>query len=337
MKFTKLDYCQYLLSSPINYTVTNLADHLDGISHDRINRYLRGEKLTPRLLWDNLKALVQTSEDAYLLFDDTVLDKQYSSAIELTRRQYSGNAHRVIRGIGLISCVYVNAQTGQFWVIDYRLYDPEGDGHSKLEHVAEMLKGVVHSKQLPFSTVLMDSWYAAQKLLAQIDALGKIYYCPLKCNRRVDDSGGTQPYQRIDELVWSFEELTHGKLIKVRGFPRDKKVKLFRVTVSTNRTDFVVTNDLTQDSTDVTQEVCGVRWKIEEFHRELKQLTGVEACQCRKARIQRNHIACALLVWSRLKAMAYQTGRTVYQIKHGLLSDYLMAQLKHPAVQMTLA
>jgi hypothetical protein len=34
---------------------------------------------------------------------------------------------------------------------------------------------------------------------------------------------------------------------------------------------------------------------IEEFHRELKQLTGVEACQCRKARIQRNHFACALL------------------------------------------
>jgi hypothetical protein len=48
MRFTKLDYCQYLLSSPINYTVKNLADHLDGVSHDRINRYLRGEKLTPR-------------------------------------------------------------------------------------------------------------------------------------------------------------------------------------------------------------------------------------------------------------------------------------------------
>ena len=46
MSFTKLDYRQYLLSSPINYTVTNLADPLAGISHDRINRYLRGEKLT---------------------------------------------------------------------------------------------------------------------------------------------------------------------------------------------------------------------------------------------------------------------------------------------------
>jgi hypothetical protein len=59
-----------------------------------------------------------------------------------------------------------------------------------------------------------------------------------------------------------------------------------------------------------------------EFHRELKQLTGLEACQCRKARIQRNHIAWALLVWTRLKAITYQSGKTIYQIKHGMLSDY---------------
>jgi len=337
MSFTKLDYCQYLLSSPVNYTVTNLAAHLQEISHDRINRYLRGEKLTPRLLWDNVEPLLQTSENAYVLFDDTVLDKRYSESIELVRRQYSGNEHRVIRGIGLISCVYVNGETGQFWVIDYRLYDPDGDGQSKLDHVAAMLNGAAYSKQLPFTTVLMDSWYATQKIMAQIDQLKKLYYCPIKTNRRVDDSGGTAPYVRVDELVWSDEELQQGKLIKIRGFPKDHKVKLFRVTVSTSRTEFVATNDLSQADTDAVQDACGVRWKIEEFHRELKQLTGVEACQCRKARIQRNHIACALLVWSRLKTIAYQSGRTIYQIKHGMLSDYLIEQLKRPSVQMSLA
>ena len=337
MKFTKLDYCQYLLSSPINYTVTNLANHLDGVSHDRINRYLRGEKLTPRLLWDNIALLMQPLENTYVLFDDTVLDKRYSGAIELARRQYSGNEHRVIRGIGLISCVYVNGETGQFWVIDYRLYDPDGDGQSKLDHVAEMLNSVVYSKQLPFKTVLMDSWYATKKLMAQIDHLQKVYYCQLKTNRRVDDSGGTASYQRVNELVWSVQELQQGKPIKIRGFPASKKVKLFRVTVSTNRTDFVVTNDNAQATTDAVQDVCGIRWKIEEFHREIKQLTGVEACQCRKARIQRNHIACALLVWNRLKMIAYQTGKTVYQIKHDMFSNYLIEQLKYPSVQMSLA
>ncbi len=130
--------------------------------------------------------------------------------------------------------MYVNGETGQFWVIDYRLYDPDGDGQSKLDHVRAMLKGVVYSKHLAFTTVLMDSWYATQSLMAQIDQLEKVYYCPLKVNRRVDDSGGRQPYQRIDELVWSVEKLGQGKLIKIRGFPKDKKVKLLGVTVSTN-------------------------------------------------------------------------------------------------------
>jgi len=114
-------------------------------------------------------------------------------------------------------------------------------------------------------------------------------------------------------------------------------VRLFRVVVSTRRTDWVVTNDPTQDSTEATQEACGFRWKIEQLHREGKQVTGLERCQCRKARIQRNHIGCAFLVWVRLKELAVQTGRTIYQLKHGLLDDYLIQQLKNPSLKMVLA
>jgi len=138
-------------------------------------------------------------------------------------------------------------------------------------------------------------------------------------------------------MAWHEQDLQHGKLIKIKTFAQDKKVKLFRVIVSTGRTEFVATNDMTQDSTDEVQQVCAIRWKIEEFHRELKQVTGIEACQCRKARIQRNHIGCAILVWLRLKDLAYQTGRTVYQVKHDLLSDYLIHQLKNPSLVMSFA
>ena len=41
----------------------------------------------------------------------------------------------------------------------------------------------IKNKKTPFKTVLMDSWYATQKLMVLIDNLGKIYYCPLKSNR----------------------------------------------------------------------------------------------------------------------------------------------------------
>ncbi|MGZ8095589.1 MAG: IS701 family transposase, partial [Methylosarcina sp.] len=37
---TRLDYCQFLLASQINYTLTYFADHTPTFSHDAINRYL---------------------------------------------------------------------------------------------------------------------------------------------------------------------------------------------------------------------------------------------------------------------------------------------------------
>ncbi len=144
MSFTKLDYCQYLLSSQVNYTLTNLAEHLQQWSHDTINRYLKGEKLSPRLLWEQIEPLLEADPEAYLIFDDTVLDKSHGPKIELTRRQWSGNEKKVIGGIGVVSCVYVNPQTRRFWVIDYRIFDPETDGLSKLDHVQQMLRSVKH-------------------------------------------------------------------------------------------------------------------------------------------------------------------------------------------------
>jgi hypothetical protein len=336
-KVSRLDYCQYLLVSQINYTLTNFADHCERLSHDAVNRYLRGERITPRLLWDNVRAQLVVTERGYVIFDDTVLDKNYSHSIELVRRQYSGNAHGVIKGIGVVTCVYVNPDSDQFWLIDYRIYDPDGDGKTKLDHVREMLSNIVYEKQLPFQAVLMDAWYATKDVMLYIESLKKIYYCPLKDNRQVDDSQGAQAYRCVDALSWSGAELAHGKRIKLKGFPKEHKVQCFRVAVSTHRTDYVVTNDLAQDSTKATQEACGFRWKIEQLHREGKQLTGLERCQCRKARIQRNHIGCALLVWVRFKELAAHTGRTMYQLKHGLLDEYLIQQLKNPSLRMALA
>jgi hypothetical protein len=317
--------------------LTYFADHHQGFSHDLINHSLGQEKMTPRLLWDNVQGEIIDSPNGYVLFDDTIVDKNYSHRIELVRRQWSGNAKQVIKGIGVVTCVYVNPDLDDFWVVDYRLYAPQDDGKSKLDHVKEMLLNLVYHKPLPFTTVLMDSWYATRSLLMTIERLGKFYYCPLKDNRQVDESDGAQPYRRVDSLVWSETEQHHGKLIHLKAFPKGHRVKLFRLVLSTQRTDYVVTNDCSQDSTDAVQQVSSIRWKIEQFHRETKQVTGLEQCQCRKARIQRNHIACAMLVWAKLKQVARQTGQTIYHVKFGLLSDYMITQLKKPSIPMTLA
>lgn len=82
---------------------------------------------------------------------------------------------------------------------------------------------------------------------------------------------------------------------------------------------------------------CAASEKVEQFHRETKQLTGIEGCQCRKARLVRNHIGCAILVWVRLKQVAFETKQTIYRVKHSLLDDYMRQQLKTPSIQMCFA
>lgn len=59
----RLDYCQDLLVTPLNYTLTNFAEHTEHCSHDAINRYRRGERITPRLVLDNVRGhLVPTPQ-----------------------------------------------------------------------------------------------------------------------------------------------------------------------------------------------------------------------------------------------------------------------------------
>ncbi len=52
----------------------------------------------------------------YVLFDDTVLDKRHARKIEMAQRQYSGNEHGVVQGVGLVNCIYVNFKRHEFWV-----------------------------------------------------------------------------------------------------------------------------------------------------------------------------------------------------------------------------
>ena len=133
-KVTRLDYCQVLLSSQVNYTLTHFADHSEQFSHDAINRYAAGDQIPPRLVWENVQTHIVTSEKGFIILDDFVLDKEHSAQIELVRYQWSGNAKNVIKGIGVVTCVYVNPDTDQFWIIDYRIFAPAVDKKSKLDH-----------------------------------------------------------------------------------------------------------------------------------------------------------------------------------------------------------
>jgi SRSO17 transposase len=336
IKPTRKDYCQFIISTFTNYTQTYMADHRPIFSHDAINRYLMEDDVPPDAVWPTVRDIIRRSANACLIFDDTVLDKRHSFKIELVRRQYSGNEHGIVKGIGVVNCVYVNLDTGEHWVIDWRMYDPDGDGKTKLDHVRDMFDDAIVGKGLPFGAVLMDSWYATKPLMMHIDKAGKVFYCPLKSNRKVDDSSSASPYKAVSEMGWFDEEPLRGKRVKIQGFPMDYKVKLFRV-AATNRTEYIATNNPSQDSAVAVKHMCGIRWKVEQYDREGKQMLGMEKCQCRKARAQKNHIGWAILAWHCLTKLARKLKTNICALKNSLLSEYMKEELKKPTIPFSFA
>ena len=326
---TRMKYVEYLISTPINYTCTNLADHLEDVSHDVVTDYLHQERLTARNLWELTQPIIEDGPASFLIIDDSVQNKQYSRSIELVKRQYSGAAGGLVRGIGVVNLLHTDGQ-GQFYPIDFRIYAKKHDGKTKNDHFREMLCHAIGDKQIQARTVLFDSWYASWQNLKLVQRLDLTFYTVLKSNRLVS-LNKEDSYIHLDEIAWTAAQLQHGIVVKLKKVPF--KVKLFKLVATNGHIDWVITNDLDSTSTaQVAQEANDVRWEVERFHRELKQLTGSEKCQCRKQRSQRNHLACCYHAWLTMKVKAFELHKTIYQVKTDLLTDYLRAELRAPRI-----
>ena len=182
------DYCQFLIACFTNWTQTYFANHTKKWRHDQLNRFLRNEDISSSELYESVKDDIEYDDGGYIVFDDVVLPKPYAKKIEVLRSQWSGSDKKVVVGIGIVTCLYVNPKTHEYWIIDYRLFDKDHDGKTKIDHLLDMLQNAIFKKQLPFRTVLMDSWYASMKVMKAIERLSKIYYMPLKSNRLVNDT-----------------------------------------------------------------------------------------------------------------------------------------------------
>ena len=161
---TKQIYVEYLISTPVNYTYTNLAEHLENTSHDAINDYLNRERHSARRLWELAEPLIENKEEAYLIMEDSVIEKPYSKKIELVKRQWSGNVHGVVKGIRIVNLVYGDKEDA--YPIDFRVYAPEVDGKTKHEHFQEMVRQAYYEKGIKANTVLFDGWYASVENIA---------------------------------------------------------------------------------------------------------------------------------------------------------------------------
>ena len=174
--------------------------------------------------------LLRDSPEAFLLVDDRVQDKKYSRFIDVAKRQYSGNAHGMVTGIGLVNLVHSSGEAGDFLPLDYRVCAPGHDGQTKNDHFLTLFDQVVSDGKLLARTILFDSWYAGSTNLKRIYRAGWTFFTTLKSNRWVSltkESG----YQGLDTLEPPPQGWSQGVEVRLKEVPFG--VKRFKL-VATN-------------------------------------------------------------------------------------------------------
>lgn len=85
--------------------------------------------------------------------------------------------------------------------------------------------------------------------------------------------------------------------------------------------------------TDLTRrQFAEFSWAIEHDHRGIKPCTGIERCQCRSAKAQRNHIGLALRAFLRFEAHCFRRGISWVEAKTAIIRDAVRAYLARPHI-----
>jgi hypothetical protein len=207
---------------------------------------------------------------------------------------------------------------------DYRLYDKVGDGKSKNDHFQDML-ALAKDRGFHPECVVFDSWYASVDNLKTIREYGWIWLTRLKSNRKVNpDKTGLRAVETV-------EIGPTGRVVQLEGYGL---VRVFKIVITNDDIEYWATNDLRM--TDLTRvKYAGFSWAIENYHRGIKQFCGVERCQARAARAQRNHIGFAIRAFLRLEIHCFKKGISWFEAKIGIIREAVRAYLAKPIYTLT--
>jgi hypothetical protein len=299
------------MSEPISSTCTSLAEVM-GISHDSVNRFLLRESYEPKDLFNEAQKLLNLVGGT-LNVDDTTLDKPYSQKMELVGHFWSGKHHRVVKGLSLVTLYYTDVQ-GRSLPVNYRVYD-KADGKTKNDYFQDMLAEVLAWGLRP-AFVTGDSWYACQKNLKAVKDHRMGLMFAVEANRVVSvEKGAWVQVQRLDVP-------DEGLMVWLRNFGQ---VKLFRTRLKDQLRHYVVCLPDEQSHEGFGQEdfqkLHDQHWKIEQYHRQLKQVCNVERFQVRGKVPILNHIFAALNAFLQLQKMQFtQAIENAYQWKRQLFA-----------------
>lgn len=298
-------YTTFLIANGNRYSGVEFSKALNmsvhAPAHDSISRWLAQQTFEPSDLWEHVQSEVNL--DSSLIVDDSTLDKQWSPHNELVGFHWSGNAHKVIRGISLVNLLAT--KDGTCIPVDYRIYETGGT-RNKNEHFLEMLD---KAKERGFTPpyVMADSWYGSLENMKHIEKLGWRFIFGLKENRIVNETQGH--HVSVSSLDWTQKKV---RKVWLRGFGF---VIVARIVFKNGDIRYICTNDLSLTDYETLSLQSKRRWTIEDFHRGIKQTTGIEKCYSVKKRSQLTHIFASFIAFVRLEFERLKTGVSWYEQK----------------------
>ena len=255
-----------------------------------------------------------------MVIDDSTLAKLYARRIELVTRHWSGKYREVISGINLITLLWTDGD--REIPVDYRIFS-KADGKTKNDHFWEMM---VMAKGRGFSPeyVLFDGWYASLENLKQIRDHGWRWLTRLKANREVT------PEDRVSRTLDEVAIGVAGVVVHLRGYGL---IRVFRNDDPDGVAEYWASNDLGLE-VEMRPYYAELSFAIEDYHRDLKQNCGVEKCQVRSERAQRNHIGFSLRAFLRLEWHFFTTGISGFEAKLRLIRKAVQDYLENPGFRL---
>lgn len=312
-------YSDYLISSFSYTTATGLSMMVEGeISHDKVTRFLSEEDFTSAKLWEIVKPSVKQigSEDGVLIFDDTIEEKPSTDENEIVNWHYDHSKGKSVKGINIITALYyskgVRVPVAYDIVRKTRIVTDKKTGKEKRvsdktknEQYRQMLH-VCIKNNVKFKYVLNDVWYASSENMMYIKKeMQKDFIMPIKTNRKIalsreDKLNGK--YVTVSELEL-LEDTFYKIYLEAVEFPLLLVKQIFRNDDGSIGILYLVTSDLTLTYDNITT-IYQRRWKVEEYHKSLKQHVSLCKSPTKRVRTQSNHIFAAMYAFFKLEFLS---------------------------------
>lgn len=289
----------------------------DAPAHDAFTRLLQRIEPDAETLWLEAQPQIDLNS-GILILDDSTLEKPYSRFNALVYQHWSGKPKEVVSGINLITLLWTDGV--RCVPVDYRVFDKDRDGKTKNDHFSDMLLAAFERGFAP-QLVCFDSWYGSVGNLKLVRSLGWHFLTRLKANRQIRVAGGQR--QAVAEAGLCGGD---GTVSWLKGFG---EIKVFGVRATDGTSEYWATSR--KQMTEKERESEATRaWRIEMYHRALKQQCLIERAQCRRLRPVLNHIGLCIRAFVRLESHCYREKMSWIEAKTGITRDAVRAYLANP-------